>query len=109
MFAITQHKGFQLAFANGYQVSVQFGAGNYCDRKYDGFFEAITSDRWESGDAEVAVLRPDGSLLRLTKWDTVRGYASPDEVARIIALVATNPEALAVEYVDPTGWDMIEA
>lgn len=109
MFAITQHKGFTLTFANNYQVSVQFGAGNYCDRRYDGFFEAAGVDRWASPDAEVAVFRPDGTVVQLTQWDTVQGYCTPDEVAKIIAIAATDPESLAVERVAPEGWDVIEA
>ena len=33
--AITQGKGFQLKFANGWTVSVQFGWGNYCGNRHD--------------------------------------------------------------------------
>lgn len=109
MFSITQHKGFTLTFANDYQVSVQFGAGNYCDRRYDGFFEAAGVDRWASMDAEVALFRPDGSFVRLTQHDTVKGYATPDEVAKIIAIAATDPESLAVKHTEPEGWTLIEA
>jgi hypothetical protein len=31
MMKITAGKGFQITFANGYTVSVQWGPGNYCD------------------------------------------------------------------------------
>lgn len=31
MFASTENKGFHMTFANGYTISCQFGARNYCD------------------------------------------------------------------------------
>jgi len=30
-FSISNNKGFHITFENGWTVSVQFGAGNYCD------------------------------------------------------------------------------
>lgn len=33
MFRITDNKGFQITFKNGYTISCQFGTSNYCDRR----------------------------------------------------------------------------
>ena len=48
-FRITEGKGFQITFANGYTASVQFGSGNYCSNFAD-IME--TRDNCESSTAE---------------------------------------------------------
>lgn len=88
----SQGKGFQITFANGYTVSVQFGAGNYCEH-YHAPYDFNQAKMHQSRDAEVAVIAPDGQFLRIAPFDKVRGYVTPDEVATIIATVATNPHA----------------
>jgi len=32
-FEISNQKGFQITYKNGYTVSVQFGGGNYCTNR----------------------------------------------------------------------------
>jgi hypothetical protein len=58
MFTNISGKGFQLTFNNGNTISVQFGAGNYCEH-YNEFPDTkpvnIFSYRKESKDAEIAV------------------------------------------------------
>ncbi len=94
-------RGFQLAFKNGYVISVQWGVGSYADRKQS---EAYSST------AEIAVFRQtDGEWVRLAAHDDVLGYRSPEEVARYIALTAsippgTSPEDVAF-FVAPVGYD----
>lgn len=80
-FKITMHKGFHMTFKNGYTISVQFGAGNYCDNYNEKFgFERLT-DTVQSSNAEIAVWGEDGKLLKITKYDTVIGHLTPNEVA----------------------------
>lgn len=88
MFAITDNKGFAVTFASGVTVSVQFGGGNYCERRD----EEIGGDRGKyrvaSGDAEIAIIGPGepGSRPWLTRewrpdlYDDVAGWISADEV-----------------------------
>jgi hypothetical protein len=71
-FTITQNKGFQITFANGWTASVQWGPFNYSD--------GATS-------AEVARWHGDDDV------DDVDGWRSPDEVARFIAETAALPES----------------
>jgi len=56
VFTISQGKGFQLTFKNGWTVSVQFGTGNYCERQnYQAKFESERNTRrWQSLTAEIA-------------------------------------------------------
>ena len=89
-FKITSHKGFHLSFNNGWQVSVQFGPGNYCERRDEDYDSPRDSESWESSNAEIAVWRNFGAHhLIMLENDVVRGWTSPREVAEVIYLVST--------------------
>jgi hypothetical protein len=84
MFSLTQifpnaAKGFQIKFANGYTVSVQWGPGNYCDN-FTGDSRKTAND---SSTAETAIITPDGSFL-MYKGDDVQGHQTADDVAETI-------------------------
>lgn len=55
-FVSTMRKGFNMTFENGLTISVQWGAGNYCDNHYpeNGDYSCRTDAR--SNTAEIAVL-----------------------------------------------------
>lgn len=101
MFAATENKGFQISFSNGYTISCQFGARNYCShygRHLEPDYELLEEMHkriHKSVDCEVAIWK-NGS-----RWvtreiieavgidhdcgDDVLANATPDEVAKIIA------------------------
>jgi len=80
MFKITHNKGFHLTFANGLTISVQFGAGNYCEHHESNDY--FNTKKLPSKDAEIAIWHEsNGQLLQIDKYDTVIGYLSTDEVA----------------------------
>lgn len=82
-FRICGNKGFHVTFENGWTVSVQFGAGSYCDN-YDEDILAI-GEPSSSSCAETAVIAPSGELVALSDGaDTVQGYQSPAEVLRLL-------------------------
>jgi hypothetical protein len=86
MFNITNSKGFQITFANGYTVSVQFGYGNYCENRYG-------KNGAESANAEVAAFKSHGGeWVRLGEHDNVIGHQTPDQVLGIMAMIATLPK-----------------
>jgi hypothetical protein len=100
MFRSTLNKGFQIKFKNGYEVSVQFGSGNYCENRYccGSYRDHLKDDRTESETAEVAVFDKNDDFA--TKWiyklaygedlgDDVVGYVNADQVADLISFVAT--------------------
>jgi hypothetical protein len=76
MFKITANQGFQMTFANGNTVSVQFGGRNYCENR----------NKFEEGqaqsckNAEVLAWDKDGNDLC-----EVQGWQTPEEVAAFIA------------------------
>lgn len=96
-FAITMRRGFQMILENGILVSVQWGAGNYCENHYsydrsDPFSEDAISD-----NAEVAawhVDRPDNDYWMTNEFlpenkrsccDVVAGWLTPEEVIDFLA------------------------
>lgn len=81
----TVNRGFQMQFNNGWRISVQFGPGNYCDNRWDSDYEINPVLKDECENAEIALFDPDGNLDYNPEWcDQVKGYVSPDEVARWI-------------------------
>jgi hypothetical protein len=91
-----RNQGFQMTFANGYIVSVQFGDHHYCsmrnlNRKADDWKSG--DDTHSSSDAEVAILDPDGQFVQFDSTsDFVKGHVDPDTVAKIIAWVVALPK-----------------
>lgn len=90
-FKITDRKGFQLIFSNGLCISVQFGAGNYCDN--------YNSKDWKqketakSDTSEIAIMDTKKHYEFVTSKiikdidDDVKGYVTSDEVADLIIKV----------------------
>ena len=78
------HHGFQMTFANGCTISVQFSKGSYCDLG--------------ETTAEVAVFDKDNnwyilneednhmSLIKVEEYSDVMGHCTTDLVAHIIEL-----------------------
>lgn len=88
MLKITRGKGFHITFDNGYCISVQFGAGNYCENRdfvADGclFTPASDKDAGEKGsrDCEIAIFDPQNNMLHVEEWgDEVKGWVTPNEL-----------------------------
>ena len=90
-FKITGGKGFHFKFPNGVTVSVQFGAGNYCEHYDDDMMDWIESKgkgTIESHDAEVAIWKEGGEWIT---WEytgdedqQVIGYQTFEEVLEIL-------------------------
>ena len=87
-FIATRNKGFRMGFDNGFEISVQWGPENYCERKDHTDFDKPINERfWESCSAEIAIFdSKDDSMITLGE-DTVEGWVSADQVAKVIAVV----------------------
>lgn len=84
------NKGYQMTFKNGWTISVQWGAGSYCEnRSFD-----INDYKWREGDdvvsspdAEIAIWNNKGEWYEFES-DCVKGWCSADEVAEWIEKVS---------------------
>ena len=109
-FTSGYNKGFRMTFENGFSISVQWGVGNYCEKRDSGEWnEATKHDFWSSNSAEIAVFNKEGrnSMIPITGYtlentdgteesytDVVSGWLSTDTVAKCITIVqsATTKE-----------------
>ena len=87
-FLATRNKGFRMTFENGFEISVQWGPGNYCERKDEDFDKPQEERFWESRTAEIAIFdSKDNSMITLGE-DNVDGWLTPDKVAKVITMVS---------------------
>ena len=96
MFKITRGRGFQMTFANGWTVSVQFGPDNYCENRSMLFDTAegraradILAGEQGCKNAEIAAWDTDGNWHNFG-GDTVEGWCKPDAVAEFIHFISTK-------------------
>ena len=77
-----------MKFDNGFEISVQWGTENYCEKKsFNTDIDPRKERIWESTSAEIAVFNDEG-IVPIGSDDQVIGWLSPDEVAKVIAIVA---------------------
>lgn len=89
MFKSTRNKGFQMTFANGWTVSVQFGPFNYCEVRSVGDMDApLNTEVWECPDAEVAAWDSTGKWYDF-ECDSRKGYMTPNEVLDFMDMVSS--------------------
>ena len=88
-FIATQNKGFRMKFDNGFEISVQWGTMNYCEKKnlMAEYKDEMKEPIWESKSAEIAVFNEEG-IVPIGGDDQVIGWCSAEEVAKVIAIVA---------------------
>lgn len=104
MFTITEGKGFHLTFSNGYTISVQWGAANYCsNRSLDGVFgipnDLVKTGEYSCQEAEIAIWDSEKNycidkfpLDGLHHDGMVAGWLSVDKVGQIIGIVASHKD-----------------
>ena len=82
MFRITDNKGFQITYDNGYTVSVQFGPGNYSSNYNLSMLENMGKPM-TANTVETALIAPDGSFVAY-KDDDVQGYQDAAGVLELL-------------------------
>ena len=98
-FVSTMRKGFHMTFPNGLTVSVQWGAGNYCDNHFPKNMDFTFSKDAESNTAEVAVINSRGEFIDPQQFfgydinsdGAVAGYLDPSQVVELLANVRDWP------------------
>ena len=110
MFRLTDNRGFQITFDNGWTVSVQFGSGNYCNNRDLHALLHGKSAFPECENAEIAAwpMAPEGArpcehwhVFSEYKDDEtsdvwgqehVKGWVKPDEVLAFMNEIANKPK-----------------
>ena len=110
-FTTSYNKGFRMTFGNGFSISVQWGVGNYCEKKHSGEWNEPTKhDYWDSNSAEIAVFGKDGEFISISGYeleeedgtvkkvnDVVSGWLSTDTVAKCITIVQSATTEKEIE------------
>lgn len=107
MFLSTMRKGFHMTFENGLEVSVQWGAGNYCENHFPADRDFSFSKDARSSDAEIAVIF-NGEFLdprhfideEISGDGMVSGYLSAEQVAKIIYNASVMPADTFLPWYD---------
>jgi hypothetical protein len=109
MFKSTFNRGFQMSFENGLTISVQWGSGNYCDRRNfsDGLKTDLKHDVVNCSNAEIAIWDAEQVWFDFGN-DQVKGWCSADEVANWIYL---TQEALHLGHLKnmAKNWELVTA
>jgi len=108
MFRTNQNKGFTMEFKNGITISVQFGTGNYCERRNltAPIQGEMKMNMVESKTAEIAIWDKEGTWFNFGH-DQVKGWVEADEVATwiIFCTAATSLDDLRTRVI---ACEMIE-
>lgn len=90
-FRITMGRGFQITFANGHTVSVQFGPGTYCENRDMDFSQSALAGEKGSITAETAHWGPDGNFIPMPEAeDDVNGWQTPEQVLELLIKAAKS-------------------
>jgi hypothetical protein len=85
-------RGFWLLFKNGWTLSIQFGAGNYCANRDAGWGDQRVEWLEECPDAELAAWWGEGAnLIDWPGGDNVIGWQSAEDVLRWIEDFSARP------------------
>lgn len=84
-FDITEGKGFHIRFENGWTISVQIGAGNYCTNRNNFLYGQYVGPSYT---AEVAVFAQDQSGKDVWEKNSPYGWQTSEQVAKHIARVS---------------------
>ena len=90
MFKITQGKGFQVTFANGWTASVQFGVENYCANRLP---LGRNAEEVSCANAEICAWR--GVYREYHDFGggrTEEGYKTAEAVAEFLCEIAAKPQ-----------------
>ena len=81
----TENKGFHLTFNNGWTISVQWGATNYCSNRMVDTNK--NNQMLESASAEIAIWDENNEDFDFGGGQFSLGWLTPNEVADWISVV----------------------
>jgi|TARA_R110002110_G_scaffold34960_2_gene118428 hypothetical protein len=96
MFKLTAGQGFSVVLPNDWEVSVQWGAGNYCDNRTgeSNPFDKANPEygKWQSRTAELRAIDVNGKPWEFPDGEEVLGYCTVEQALEFISAVAKVPD-----------------
>jgi hypothetical protein len=83
-------KGFHLEFFNGLTLSIQYGAGNYCENRSISSYEKKIPPCPNFEMAVIDKSKPRNEQMLKLDTDTVFGWVPFTQLTKIIELVSNN-------------------
>lgn len=101
MFKLTAGKGFSVVLLNDWEVSVQWGPGNYGDNRWNNALPYDKSEpeygEWQSKTAEIRALDAVGKPWKFPDAQEVLGYCTVEQVLEFISAVSKLPDRKPLE------------
>lgn len=88
--AIPEHNQIKIVLPNGHTVSIVYGGATYStDRNGQRFLENIKPDEIAT-TVEVAILDPQGEFVKFKDGESVKGFATLNDLLSILNWVSTR-------------------
>lgn len=92
IFETTANKGFKITFSKGLSISVQWGGGNYCQRRntLSSLHDELKTPFIRSNSAEIAIWDSEGKWYNFNGNQPIVGWCQPEEVAYYIMFTSLS-------------------
>ena len=88
---IAEHNQIQIVFPNGYSASIVYGAMVYStNRNGDRFKHGEIHEDDHASTVEIAVLDPQGEFVKFRDGESVKGFATLNDLLAILNWVSTR-------------------
>jgi len=90
-FALSEQNGVRFVFPNGHTVSIVYGATVYStDSKGERFKHGEIHEDDHATTVEIAIFDPQGEFVKFKDGDTVKGFATLNDLLSILNWVSTR-------------------
>ena len=85
-----EHNQIVIAFPNGYEISIVYGAQVYSNNSQGLRFEKEIPENEAASTVEIAITAPDGQFVPFKDGETVKGFVPITELFTLLNWVSTR-------------------
>ena len=87
---VPEHNQIVIAYPNGYEISIVYGAQAYSTNSHGSRFEKEIPENEAASTVEIAITAPNGEFVPFKDGETVKGFVPLTELLTIINCVSTR-------------------
>ena len=87
---VPEHNQIVIAYPNGYEISIVYGAQAYSTNSRGSRFEREIPENEAASTVEIAITAPNGEFVPFKDGETVKGFVPLTELFTIINWVSTR-------------------
>lgn len=87
---IPEHNQIQIVFPNGYSASIVYGGATYSTNLNGERFLNAIAETDRASTVEIAVLDPQGEFVKFRDGESVKGFATLNDLLAILNWVSTR-------------------